>query len=146
MPADELKAIATRFFEVVWNEHDVDAIDSLFAPHFVDHYVSVPRTPDREGFKHECRFYLSAMPDTSVTIEDQIAEGDRVVSRVTFHGTHTGPFGPAPPTGRTVEVTGCIIMRIADGVIAERWGNIDDLGALRQLGLAPALPEPSALR
>lgn len=143
MHADELKAIATCFFDTVWNDHDIDAIDTLFASSFVDHYLSVPRSPDREGFKQECRFYLTAMPDTSLTIEDQIAEGDRVVSRITFRGTQTGPFGPVLPTGRTVEVTGCIILRIQDGVIAERWGNIDDLGALRQLGQVPALPEPT---
>ena len=140
MTTDDLKIIAKRFFDAVWNRHDVDAIDDLFAPDFVDHYLSVPRTPDRDGFKQECTVYLTAFPDTSVTIEDQIAERDRVVSRVVFRSTHTGPFGPVPPTGRTVEATGCIILRIAQGLIAERWGNIDDLGALRQLGLVSTLP------
>jgi steroid delta-isomerase-like uncharacterized protein len=137
---EDLKIIATRFFDAVWNRHDVDAIDDLFAPDFVDHYLSVPRTPDRDGFKQECTVYLTAFPDTSVTIEDQIAERDRVVSRVVFRSTHIGPFGPVPPTGRSVEATGCIILRIAGGLIVERWGNIDDLGALRQLGLVPNMP------
>ena len=140
MNTDELKVIAARFFEEVWNRHDVNAIDALFAPDFVDHYLSLPRTPDRDGFKQECIAYLTALPDTSVTIEDQIAEGDRVVSRVVFRGTHTGPLGPVPATGRSVESTGCIILRIADGLVAERWGNIDDLGTMRQLGLLPAMP------
>lgn len=144
MRTDELKTIAQRFFDDVWNRHDVGAIDRLFAPDFVDHFLSIPRAPDREGFKQESSFYLEAMPDTSVTIEDQIAEDDRVVSRVVFRGTNSGPFGPMPPTGNTVEVTGCIILRIRDGVIMERWGNIDELGTLRQLGLVPAMPgEPS---
>lgn len=144
MTTDELKTIARRFFDDVWNRHDVGAIDRLFAPDFVDHYLSTPRTPDRDGFKQECSVYLEAMPDTSLSIEDQIAEGDRVVSRVVFRGTNTGPFGPMAPTGNTVEVTGCIILRMRDGLVAERWGNIDDLGALRQLGLVPAMPgEPS---
>lgn len=140
MTTDELKVIAATFFDEVWNRHDVEAIDRLFARDFVDHFLSVPRTPDRDGFKQECGLYLRALPDTSLTIEDQIAEGDRVVSRVVFRGTQTGPFGPVPPTGRTVEVTGCIILRIAGGLIAERWGNIDELGVQRQLGLVPAMP------
>jgi predicted ester cyclase len=139
MTTDELKVIATTFFEEVWNRHDVNAIDDLFAPDFVDHYLSLPRTPDREGFKQECVAYLTALPDTALTIEDQIAEGDRVASRVVFRGTHTGPLGPVPPTGRAVEVTGCIILRIAGGLVVERWGNIDDLGTLRQLGLVPPM-------
>ncbi len=145
MNTNELKAIATQFFDEVWNQHDIGAIDRLFAPSFVDHYLSVPRTADREGFKQECAFYLTAMPDTSLTIEDQIAEGDLVVSRVVFRGTNTGPFGPMPPTGKATEVTGCIILRIADWLIVERWGNIDDLGALRQLGLVPAMPVVESL-
>jgi steroid delta-isomerase-like uncharacterized protein len=140
MTTDELKVIAARFFEEVWNRHDVNVIDALFAPDFVDHYLSVPRTPDRDGFKQECTAYLTALPDLSVTIEDQIAERDRVVSRIVFRGTHAGPFGPVPATGRSVESTGCIILRIAGGLVAERWGNIDDLGTLRQLGLLPATP------
>jgi steroid delta-isomerase-like uncharacterized protein len=145
MTTDGLKTIATRFFDEVWNRHDVNALDRLFAADFVDHYLTVPRTPDRDGFKQECTAYLTAFPDTSLTIEDQIAEGDLVVSRVVFRGTQTGHFGPVPPTGRTVEVTGCIILRISGGLVVERWGNIDDLGAMRQLGLVPAMPgEPAA--
>jgi steroid delta-isomerase-like uncharacterized protein len=140
MNTEELKIVAARFFDEVWNQHDLSAIDRLFAPDFVDHYRSTPRSADREGFKQECAFYLTAMPDTSVTIEDQIAEGDRVASRVVFRGTNTGPFGPVPPTGKTTEVTGCIILRIDDGLIVERWGNIDDLGALRQLGMVEGVP------
>lgn len=146
MNTHELKVIATQFFDAVWNRHDIGSIDRLFAPDFVDHYLSMPRAADREGFKQECTFYLAAMPDTSLTIEDQIAEGDRVVSRVVFRGTNTGPLGPMPPTGRAVEATGCIILRIADGLIAERWGNIDDLGTLRQLGVLPAMPGDPATR
>jgi steroid delta-isomerase-like uncharacterized protein len=140
MKTNAVKTLATRFFDEVWNRHDIGAIDRLFAPDFVDHYLSTPRSADRDGFKQECRFYLTAMPDTSVTIEDQIVEGDRVASRVVFRGTNTGPLGPMPPTGRATEVTGCIILRIAQGHIVERWGVIDDLGALRQLGLAPPMP------
>jgi steroid delta-isomerase-like uncharacterized protein len=139
MSTQDIKTIAARFFEEVWNRHDVDAVDRLFGPDFVDHYLSIPRTPDRDGFKEEIGFYLTAMPDTTVVVHDQIAEDDRVASRVTFRGTQTGAFGPVPPTGRTVEVTGTIILRITGGLVAERWGNIDDLGALRQLGLAPEL-------
>lgn len=140
MSTIENKATAIRFFDEVWNRRNVGAIDDLFASDFRDHYLALPRTPDREGFRQECLVYLGAFSDMEVTVEDQIAEGDKVVSRVVFHGTNDGPFGPVPPTGRRVEATGCIILRMKDGRIAERWGNIDDLGTLQQLGLIPPFP------
>ena len=71
-------------------------------------------------------------------IDDLIAEGDKVVARTTMRGTHLGSFFGVPPSGKTVEMTGVHIVRIADGRIIEHWGNNDDLGLMRQLGAVPA--------
>ena len=82
--------------------------------------------------------YKTAFPDLNATVEDVIAEGDKVVTRVTFRGTHQGEieeFGP--PTGRQVEIKGISISRIEGGKIVEDWDSYDDLGVMRQLGLVP---------
>lgn len=76
-------------------------------------------------------------------IEDMLVDGDKVAVRTTFRGTHTGDFFGIPPTGKSVTVSGTHILRIADGKIAEHWGNNDDLGLMRQLGVIPA-PEQAA--
>jgi predicted ester cyclase len=83
--------------------------------------------------------YLRAFPDMHLTIDDAIAEGDRVAVRFTSRGTHRGAFGPIPPTGRRVTIASYLVARIADGKIAEQWGLDDQLGMLRQLGVIPAV-------
>ena len=77
--------------------------------------------------------YLTAFPDARFTVEDELAEGDRVVSRSTLRGTHQGEFMGIPPTGKPVTVTGMSIDRIVEG-----WLNFDGLGMLQQLGVIPA--------
>lgn len=93
-----------------------------------------------EGHNAIVALFRAAFPDQWWQIEDLIAEGDRVVARTTMTGTHRGDFFGIPATGRAVTLSGVHIMRIADGRIAEHWGNNDDLGLMRQLG---AIPEPS---
>jgi steroid delta-isomerase-like uncharacterized protein len=78
-----------------------------------------------------------AFPDVHITIEDQVAEGDRVVTRWTARGTHTGAFQGIPPTGKRGSMTGIDINRFADGKVVECWTNADDLGLLQQLGVIP---------
>jgi steroid delta-isomerase-like uncharacterized protein len=87
--------------------------------------------------------YRRAFPDARSTVEDQVAEGDKVVTRWRARGTHRGELGPVPPTGRAFEIEGVTIERIAGGRIAEVWVARDELGLLRQLGL---VPEPEAAR
>jgi predicted ester cyclase len=82
---------------------------------------------------------LAGFPDLRITIEDMIAEGDKVVTRFTTHGTQQEAFGSIPPTGKQVAVSTIEITRIADGKIAEDWGLDDRLGMLQQLGLVPAM-------
>jgi len=81
-------------------------------------------------------FYI-AFPDARATIEDMVAEGDKVAVRVTWRGTHQGDFIGIPPTGKTFEMTNTAIFRIADGKWAETWATVDNLGLLQQLGVIP---------
>ena len=80
---------------------------------------------------------LTASPDLHITVEDQVAEGDKVVTRYTTRGTHQGPFMGIPPTGKHVTVTGIVITRFANCKEVEEWANADWLGLLQQLGVVP---------
>jgi len=90
-----------------------------------------------DAYKQFLSMYLTASPDLHFTIEDQMAEGDKVVTRYTAGGTHLGPFMGIPPTGKQVTATGMSIIRVANGKIVEEWANGDDLGLLQQLGVNP---------
>ena len=134
MVAEENKALARRAWEAVDNP---DLIDEVYAADVVWH------EPDRvlrgtEEAKQFVSLYRTAFPDLTVTVEDVIAEGDRVVTRVTLRGTHQGEteeFGP--PTGRQIEGYLITISRIEGGQIVEDWDAYDNLTTLQQLGLAP---------
>jgi predicted ester cyclase len=96
---------------------------------------------DGESTKQFFDMFHAAFPDSSRTIEDQIAEGELVATRVTLNGTHRGEFQGISPTGKRIAVTGIWIDRVAGGKIVERWGAVDMLGLMQQLGAIPA-PEP----
>jgi steroid delta-isomerase-like uncharacterized protein len=116
-------------------------VDELFAPDYVNHVAGSPiefRGP--EGEKQFDAAYSQAFPDARLTVEDMIAEGDRVASRLSYRGTHTGEFQGIPATGKQFMTTGIQIIRIADGKIAEAWSQPDTLGLLQQLGVVP-IPE-----
>ena len=134
MSAEENKALARRAWE---NMDDPDIIDEVYAPDVVWH------EPDQdiqgtEQAKQFIAMYKTAFPDLNATVEDVIAEGDKVVTRVTLRGTHQGEieeFGP--PTGRQIESKGITISRIEGGKIVEDWDSYDNLSVMQQLGLAP---------
>jgi steroid delta-isomerase-like uncharacterized protein len=108
----------------------------LHVPDFVYHNAS--RTiHGLEPFKQYLSMLLTAFPDLHVTIEDMIGEGDKVVVRFTFRGTHQGDLRSIPPTGKQVEVTGIDIICAANGKVVEEWANIDELGLMQQLGVIP---------
>lgn len=136
----ENKDLVRRFFEEVWNKGNPDALDEIDAPDVVNHNAPDGLPPGVEGSKVFVRMYLSAFPDTRFTIDDQIAEGDRVVTRWTAEGTHKGDLMGIPPTGKHVTVTGIGISRIAGGRVVESWGEFDELGMMQQLGVVP-MPE-----
>jgi steroid delta-isomerase-like uncharacterized protein len=144
MPLEENKALLRRFAEEALNRGNLDAIDEFMPPEFVEHEpLPVPGT-GREAVKQFFAQMRSGLPDLQMTIEDLIAEGDRVVARFAVQGTHQGHFLGIPPTGKRAGFTGIDIVRIAGGRIVEHWGNTDTLGFLQQLGAIPAPEQASA--
>jgi len=122
-----------------WNQGKMELLDEFWAQNFVNHDPSNPEVRDLEGFKQWVVMVRNAFPDLNVTIDDLIAEGDKVVTRWTFRGTHKGEFGKIPATGKQVSSTGITISRIADGKTVETWWSSDDLGLFQQLGLIPPI-------
>ena len=139
MTLDENKAIATRFIQEVFVKADERAVDELTAPDFVPH--SWPGVqPGVEGLKQAQRRVSAGLEDARMTIEDVIAEGDKVVVRLISHGRHAGEFMGMPASGKEYDISEIHIFRIADGRVAEHWRDADMLGMLRQIG---AMPEPA---
>jgi predicted ester cyclase len=141
MSAKQNKAIARRLFKAV-AINDQAALEELLAPEFVAHQrgISVLQPVDeltREAFMQGIRMHSARFSDQHYTIEDQLAEGDKVMTRVAWRATHTGEFQGLSPTGKKVVGGGIAIERIKDGKIVERWAQPDRLGLMQQLGLLP---------
>jgi steroid delta-isomerase-like uncharacterized protein len=136
---EENKAIVRRSFEEVWNQGKLVAADEIYDASFVAHGLGVELPPGPEGFKQFVSVYRSAFPDLHFTIEDQFAEGDRVVVRWTARGTHKGELMGIPATGKPVVVTGIDIYHIHSGKAVESWANWDALGMMQQLGVIPPM-------
>ncbi|MGW4088987.1 ester cyclase [Nocardia sp. NPDC004750] len=139
MSLETNKALVRRFYREI-DTGNIDAMDDLVAEDYIDH--SPPPLPGigpgREGLKQAFRMFWAATPGRH-EIEDQVAEGDRVVTRLTAYGRHTRDLPGIPATGRELTVTGTAIHRIADGKLAEKWSDRDVLGFLQQLGVLPAV-------
>jgi predicted ester cyclase len=135
------KALARLLMEEDISRGDEAVADAIIHPDFFDHTNPPGMQHGLAGHKAVVRLFRSVFPDLDWRIDDLIAEGDKVVARTTMRGTHEGPFFGIPPTGRSVEMVGVHIMRIADDRIVEHWGSNDDLGLMRQLG---AIPSPAA--
>ena len=121
--------------------NDQAALKELLAPDFIAHQTGAPGPLNREEFLGGISAASASFSDQHYTIEDQIAEGDKVVTRVAWQGTHSGDFQGVPPTGKQLIGSGVAIERIKDGKIVERWANPDLLGLLQQLGLFPTPSE-----
>ena len=133
------KALCRRFFEQVWNNRNLAAIDELFAPNYVRHAGAGPQFGTGPQSVHRLvNYYLGGFPDVRFSIDDLVAEQDKVVLRWTAHATHQGQFEGIQPTGKTVNVNGTTMVRVAGGKIAEAWDSFDALGLLQQLGAFPA--------
>ncbi len=131
------KAVIRRFVEEVQNNNDWDAYDELNDADFVN-LSAPPGVPaDREGGKMFLQGFASGFPDARFTIDDMVAEGDRVATKKTFTGTHTGDFAGIPPTGSRVTLTYVDILRVRDGRIVEHWLSMDQLSFMQQLGVIP---------
>src|SRR5689334_15113414 len=132
------KAIVRRFVEEGINESNEAVFLDLLSPDVVDHQARPGLPPGRAGWNLYRKLFGAAFPDGRWAIADIVAEGDLVVARASFTGTHQGEFLGIPPTGRQVTVSAIHVCRLADGKIMERWTNSDELGMLRQLGAIPA--------
>ena len=139
----EANKLLSRRFTECFGTDDTSLADSVLAADVVFHGLSGGDVRGADAAKGFLAAYRAAFPDAISTVEDQVAEGDLVVTRWIARGTHTGPLGPLPPTGRPFETSGITIERIASGRIAEVWVARDELGLLQQLGAIPARREPA---
>lgn len=137
MSVEENKTVVRRLYEEVWNKKDLGVVDELIAADFIDHNASVGLAPGIDGFKQGFAIALVTFPDIRLTIEDLIAEEDKVVSRVIAHGTQKGEIMGIPPTGKQVVFMCIDIVRIADSKIVERWSLIDLSSMIYQLHVVP---------
>lgn len=137
MSLEENKALVRRFVEQVENHHDLDVIDELFSPDFVDH-SGLSSSPGIEGTKAFFTMMFAAFPDMHFTVRQQLAEDDRVMTYKTFHGTHQGHFMGIPPSGKQVSFDNIDIMTVKEGKIIEHWTVGDMLSLMTQLGVVPA--------
>jgi steroid delta-isomerase-like uncharacterized protein len=140
MSVEENKAIARRHFAELWRKGDLPVADEIYAPSAVGHDYSNPEHRDYpESEKQLVVADRAAFPDGQVAVEEQVAEGDTVVTRWTFRGTQTGELMGIPASGNRVSVGGVHIHRIADGKIVEIWAFPESLSFLQQLGVLPKL-------
>ena len=138
MSAEANKFLVRRFYEEI-DKGNLDILDELVAPDYLDH--NPPPFPGMhaglEGLKQAFKVFRDATPGHH-QIEDQIAEGDKVVTRLTSYGKHEGDLPGAPKTGNDLKMTSITIHRIANGKLVEKWAEKDMLGFLRQIGVMPA--------
>jgi predicted ester cyclase len=132
------KRLVRHALDEVYGQGNLDLAEELIHPEFVDYdagHDSGAIGP--ESVKQTVKRLRAAFGDLRFEVDDEIAEGDKVVQRVTMLGRHAGPLMGSEPTGREFAVRHVYIWRIADGRIIEHWGSRDDLGLLQQLGLLP---------
>ena len=135
--SEENKAIIRRFIEEVLDKRNLDVTDKYVASDFVDHGAPPGTPPGPEGFKQMMGEFFKAFPDFQYTSHDLIAEGDKVVSRGTFSGTHRGEFMGIAATGKRAEISEIHIARMSGGKLVEHWEASDQLGMMQQLGVIP---------
>jgi steroid delta-isomerase-like uncharacterized protein len=145
MSTESNKRLVADYFER-FNAGDIEGAESAVAEDLVNH-AAIPQAQGRAGARSIVTKLRAAFPDLRMTVDDTIAEGDKVVCRVTVTGTHEGALDfvkvKLPPTGKKFRTTHIHVFRIANGTIVERWAERDDLGMLQQLGFMPSLLKPS---
>jgi steroid delta-isomerase-like uncharacterized protein len=141
MSAEDNKRLVRRFYEEI-DKGNLDTMDELVAENYVDH--NPPPFPGlaegREGLKQSFKIFWKATPGHH-DIEDQIAEGDKVVTRLTSYGKHENDLPGAPKTGNDLKMTSITIHRIANGKLAEKWSEKDVISFLQQIGVMPRMPQ-----
>jgi steroid delta-isomerase-like uncharacterized protein len=136
--SEQNKAIAQKVYDII-NSGNLGDADAVIASDVVEHEQMPGFTGSgSEVFRHFVTTFRSAFPDLRIRAEDMVAEGDKVGVRFTMSGTHRGDFNGIPPTGKQFQINGIEMVRIANGKVAEHWGNTDSLSFMQQLGLMPA--------
>jgi len=139
MAAEHNKALTVRFVEELFNQGNMGIVGEIFAPDFIEREQLPPGIPNgREGVKVLTTMLRSAFPDFKATIDDILAEGDKVVIRMTWSGTQKGEFMGVPATGKRVSFGVIDIIRITNGKLVEHWGQMDSMSLMQQLGAIPA--------
>jgi len=139
MTAQDNVATYRRWFDEGWSRGKVGLVDEMYSPDYVTHSIPPEFAPNRDGLKTFLHAFRGGMPDLRITVEDVVAQGDRVAGRLTGSGTHTGNLFGIPPTGKKIAVGIMIIARFDDtGKWIEDWANWDQLGMMQQLGVIPA--------
>ena len=133
MSTEQNKAIVRQMVEEIFNQGNMSRLDEFMAPDFVEH----EELPPGMDVKQMTMMLRSAFPDFKATIDDLIAEGDKVVIRQTWSGTQKGEFMGVPPTGKSVSFGVIDIIRVAGGKFVEHWGQMDSMGLMQQLGAIP---------
>lgn len=127
------KSVVRKFYEIL-SSGDVDAADEVVAANYVNHNAIAGQTLGLEGFKQSVRSLRTAFPDLQISIEDQVAEGDKVASRYTVSGTHKGEFLGVAATGKKITWSALVLQRVADGKVQESWLQWDRVSIMEQLG------------
>lgn len=138
MSTETNKAIIARMIEQVWNEGRTDLVVEFFTEDYVQHIAGQPTQAGYELVQQGAASSRAAYPDFQLSIDDQVAEDNRVAARWTMTGTHEGEFNGIPPTGKQVSHSGTIFYRLENGRIAEVWFLGDTMGLMQQLGVIPA--------
>jgi steroid delta-isomerase-like uncharacterized protein len=145
MPADN-KALIRRLYEEVWNKRKVELVSEIISP---SHALQAPNVVGSavgpEAYKRQLMSFLAGYPDLHWTVEDMIAEDDKVVACWTISGTHRGEYLGIPATNKKVSVDGITIHHISKGKIMDSYSNWDALGMMQQLGAVPALGKAKSL-
>ena len=137
MTIQENKAALRRLINEGFLGGDTAVVDELIASDFVDHSPAPGQAPGPEGVKQAMTMFRTAFPDLSVTIEDEVAEGDKVMMRGRTRGTHKGEFMGIAPTGKQIDIGEMYIVRFSGGKMVEHWAQEDSLGMMQQLGVIP---------
>jgi steroid delta-isomerase-like uncharacterized protein len=138
MSGEDNKALVRQLVDQVFNQGNISKLDEFVEPDFVEREVLPAGIPGgREGLRQLTTMLRSAFPDFKATIDDILAEGDKVVIRQTWTGTHKGEFMGIPPTGRDMSMEVIDIIRLANGKFVEHWGVMDAMAMMQQLGAIP---------
>ena len=134
--SEQNKAIMRRIYDEVFSKGNLAVVDELVVKDVIEHEEGPQGS---EGLKQTVTMFRTAFPDLQFSVEDMIAEGDKVVSRITMRGTHKGEFMGIPATGKTITVQAIDIIRFANGKAVEHWGVTDSAAMMEQLGVAPPM-------